>query len=199
MATARNLHTDAQWPINILTDGTVPLANQFMQIAPLDTMAFQNGAPFPVKIVFTSVFTTINPLQPRGNSGPLGGSAPLNTTINFTIYNANTGLKTGGPYAIQFGIGPLSITITAESTNPDPIAIPKGGQIQFNCTDVSYPILWQFANGQTANVWSPQPNPLVQGLNSPQRALAGATSQQLSYTLNPTKETHGGGTVNVGS
>ena len=195
MSTARrlHLHDDAQWPITIQPDGTVPAANQFMTIGSSDSIDFTNDAPFPVKIVFTSVFNTINPLPPRGNSGPQGGGNPLGTTINFTIYNASTGVQTGGPYAVQFGIGPLEIRITSLTPSPDPIAVPKGGEIQFT-TDAGYNINW------SANAWTPQPATLSQGLNSPpQKALPSANGQNLSYTLSLIQGTQGRGTVKIGT
>ena len=114
------------WQILISPGGTVPLAYQYMQIGSYDSISFRNTAGFPVNVVFTNVFPALNNLPNNGISGAQGGGASLNVTLNFAIINHNNGQQTGGPYAVQFGIGPLPISITGDDTNPDPVAIPKG-------------------------------------------------------------------------
>ena len=188
------------WPILISPGGTVPPANQFMQIGSYDSLSFRNTAGFPVDVVFTNVFPAISNLADNGNSGAQGGATALNVTLNYTIVNHNNGQTTGGPYAVQFGIGPLPITISALNTNPDPVAIPKGGRIQFNNNDgVTYTIKWAIG-GNPVTVWRPQPTTVTPNLNGQQTASAGATSQALTYTLTlKNMLTRGGGTVTVGS
>jgi type II secretory pathway component HofQ len=59
---------------------------------------------------------------------------------------------------------------------------------------------WTFANGQPANVWSPQPAQINQGLNiPPQTALAGGSGQSLNYTLLTGVAIRGKGTVKIGT
>jgi hypothetical protein len=201
MAAARPLANYALLTIPIQLGGTVPLANENMKLRPLDSINFHNGASFPVDIIFTNQFTSIYNLPMGTPSGAQGGATPLNLTLNYTIWNHNTGVQVAGPYSVQFGIGPLPIAITADNTNPDPVAIPKGGQIQFTNNDSApYTIKWYLAK-QPANVWSPQPGSINQRLNSPpQTALAGANGQSVTYTITlQGTETRGGGTVNVGS
>jgi hypothetical protein len=141
---ARPLPDAALLTITIQPGGTLPSANANQKLGPLDSVQFRNTAGFPVDIVMTNTLSSIQNLVQGGTSGAQGGSTPLNVTLNFTILNHNTGQPTGGPYSIQFGIGPLPITITADTPSPDPIAIPIGGQIQFTA-DGSYRVGWTFA------------------------------------------------------
>lgn len=193
---AKPLPELALWSVHIATGGVVS-SNGYIKIASQDTVSFYNGAAFPVNIVFTSNFSQITSLQPGQTSPAIGGS-PLNVTVDYTIYNANTGQATGGPYAIQFGMGPLVVHISNLNTAPGAIAVPAGGEIQFN-SDATYNITWKYSNGSPANVWSPQPTQLAAGLNAVQVALAGANGQSLTYTIAATQLTQGGGTVKVGS
>lgn len=196
---ARPLPDAALLTITIQPGGTVSSGNANQKLGPFDSVQFHNTAGFPVDIVMTNTLSSIQNLVQGTTSGPQGGSTPLNVTLNFTILNHNTGQPTGGPYSIQFGIGPLPITITAQTPSPDPIAIPLGGQIQFTA-DGSYAVGWAFGNGQPANVWSPQPSQISQGLNTPpQTALAGANGQTLTYTLLTDMAIRGKGTVKIGT
>jgi hypothetical protein len=194
---ARPLPDAATWPITIAPGGTVN-SNQYLKVNSLDGVSFHNSATFQVNIVFSSLFPPINNLQPNTTSPVLGGVNPLNVTVDYNVFNANSGQQTGGPYAVEFGNGPLTVTISALNTSPDPIAIPAGGEIAFN-SDAKYNITWKFANGQPANVWSPQPGQVSQGSNATQTALAGARGQTLTYTITAAAATHGSGTVKVGS
>jgi|1185.fasta_scaffold02018_2 hypothetical protein len=193
---AKPLPELALWTVHIASGGVVS-SNGYIKIASQDTVTFFNGAAFPVNIVFTSNFSQITHLQPGQTSPAIGGS-PLNITVDYTIYNANTGQPSGGPYAIEFGTGPLIVHISNLDTSPGAIAIPAGGEIQFN-SDATYNVTWKFANGSPANVWSPQPPQIATGVNQVQRALAGANGQSLVYTIAATLLTRGGGTVKVGS
>ncbi len=183
------------WQIQIAVGGTVS-SNGDIKILNSDSVSFRNNAGFPVNIVFTGVYSPINSLANGASESPNGGPG-LNTTINYNVYNANTGQKTGGPYAIEFGQGPLVITVSGLSTSPDPIAIPAGGQIEFNC-DVAYNIVWKFSNGQNANVWTPQLSRLPAG-STTLTALPGGNGQTVTYTISNVTNTRGGGTVGIGS
>ncbi len=193
---AKPLPDLALWTVHIATGGVVS-SNGYIKIASLDTVSFYNGAAFPVNIVFTSNFSQISSLAPGQTSPAIGGS-PLNVTVDYTIYNANTGQPTGGPYAVEFGTGPLVVHISNLNTTPGSIAVPAGGEIQFN-SDAVYNITWKYSNGSPANVWSPQPTQVAAGLNAVQVALAGANGQSLAYTIAASALTQGGGTVKVGS
>jgi|SRR5579872_19378 hypothetical protein len=187
----------ALWTVQVVNPGVVNV-NPTMKIAATDTVAFRNGCTFAINISFSSMFPAILNLQPGQTSSPIGGGT-LNTTVDYWIYNGSMPQKaTGGPYAIEFGTGPLIVSISGLDTSPGAIAIPSGGQIQFNC-DVQYSINWTFQNGQSANVWSPQQNPLPAGKSDVMTALPGANSQSLKYTITASLDTRGGGTVNVGS
>lgn len=194
---ARPLTDAVTWPVTIAAGGVVN-SNQYLKISALDGVSFHNSATFPVNIVFSSLFPPIDNLQPNATSPVLGGVNSLNVTVDYSVLNANNGLQTGGPYAVEFGNGPLTITISALNTSPDPIAIPAAGQIAFN-SDAKYNISWKLGNGQPANVWSPQPTQVTPGANAAQTAMAGAKGQTLTYTISAATETRGGGTVKVGS
>jgi len=184
-----------QYQIQIALGGTVS-SNGNIKITNSDSISFKNNAGFPVNIIFTAVYGPINGLPNGGTQAPNGGPG-LNTTINFSIYNANTGLKVSGPYYVEFGQGPLVVSIAGLNTNPDPIAVPALGQLQFNC-DAAYNIVWKFANGLNANVWTPTKTQLPAG-STTLTALSGATLQVLTYIITDASHTRGGGTVNVGS
>jgi hypothetical protein len=198
MATARAYPEAVLWTIQIQSGGTVPPANANMKLGPTDSISFHNGATFPVDIVFTNEFSSIYDLGIGVNSGPQGGSTSLNLTLNYTIWNHNTGQQVAGPYSVQFGIGPLPISIAALNTSPDPIAIPTGGQIAFN-SDARYDIVWKLNGVVTPGLWSPQPPTVSAGQNNPQTALAGANGNTVTYAITAAQGTHGGGTVNIGT
>ncbi len=195
---ARPLPDNALWTIQIQSGGTVPPANQNMKVGSLDSLSFHNGATFPVDITFTNEFSSIDNLGMGANSGVQGGSTSLNLTLNYRIWNHNTGKQVAGPYSVQFGIGPLPISITGLNTSPDPIAIPAGGQIAFD-SDTTYNIVWKLNNVVTPGLWSPQPSSVSAGQNNAQTALTGATGNTVTYTISSSPETHGGGTVNIGT
>ena len=197
MSAARHLPDNALWTIGIQSSGAVPSSEANMKIGSLDTVAFTNGATFPVDIVMTNTLTSITDLRQGANSGAQGGSTSLNVTLNYTIWNHNTGLQVAGPYSIQFGIGPLPISIESLETAPDPIAVPSGGQIRFTA-DVKYDIEWKI-NSVQANVWSPQPLTVSAGQNQAQTALPGANGKTLTYSISDATNTRGGGTVQVGT
>ena len=189
----------ALYEIQIQPNGTV-LTNNNLKVTNSDSIAFRNGAGFPVNIVFTTVFGPINNLAPNGTEVPNGGPA-LNTTVNYTIFNATTGAKTGGPYCVQFGTGPLIITIQSLNTSPDPISVPPGGEIQFVC-DGKYSIEWM-SNNAPVTAWTPQPLLLYANANpnpNPvQTALPAVYGQTITYRIGNATETRGGGTVGIGS
>jgi len=193
---AKPLPELALWTIDISPTGTVN-SNGYIKINALDSIAFHNGAPFPVNIVFTSNFNEISDLQPGADSAAEGGTSSLNVTIDYSIYNANTQKITGGPYAVQFGNGPLTVNISSLNTSPDPIAIPNGGQIAFN-SDEAYKIAWE-VGGQSATVWSPQPSKMSVGVNGTQTALPGGNGETVTYSITAPSNTQGGGTVHIGN
>lgn len=182
----------ANWLIQVVNPGVVN-ANKAIQIGPSDTISFHNGCTFPINVVFSAGgFGTVT-LQPGEDSSALGG-VNLNVTYDYWIEKGAT--VTGGPYAVQFGIGPLQVVIV--SATGGTVAIPNGGEIQFN-SDASYGISWTFGNGQPANVWSPQPTQIPQGQSAVMRALAGANGQSLNFALDSSVGVRGGGTVKVNS
>jgi hypothetical protein len=187
------------WTITIQAGGTVPSGSQNLQISPSDTIKFKNGASFPVNIHYTvPPLADTNNLAMGATSGATGGSSSnqLNVTVNYYVVNSNNTSQKSGPYSVQFGNGPLLITIDSSDTEPDPVTIAKGAKIQFFCVDNNYSINWT-----PSNIWSPEPTTLVRGMNIPaQTALAGAAGKSVTYTIAPSnRDTRGGGTVGVGS
>ena len=201
MATARPLYDAALWEIEIAVGGTVS-QNGYMKVGSLNSFKFKNNAGFPVNIVFQPTgtgFTNINNLANGLTSASQGGVATLNFTINYLIYDANVPtVPTGGPYAIQFGIGPLEISITDLTPNIDPIAVPNGGQIQFTSEDNTYNIGWTQNNQPINGAWSPQPGTIYPGINGTQTAQPVVNSKTVVYSLSNQQERRGGGTVNMG-
>src|SRR5258708_4525 len=124
---ARPLPGNALWTVTIQPGGTVSSAYANMKVSPTDTISFHNLAGFPVNIVFTNALSSITNLLQGASSGGKGGSTPLNLTLNYTIQNFNTSQPTGGPYSVQFGIGPLPITITTDPPSPDSSSLPPRG------------------------------------------------------------------------
>jgi hypothetical protein len=165
-----------------------------MTVASTDSIYFNNGSMFPVNIIFTNTLTNIDDLPMHANSP---SESAANVTVNYVIQNANTDQQTGGPYSVQFGIGALPISIASLNTNPDPIAVPAGGQIAFDA-DTEYDIIWEI-NGVGAHVWSPQPPTVSQGQNTPLTAQPGANGKTATYSIKDSSETHGGGTVSIGT
>jgi hypothetical protein len=192
MSAARPL-PEAVLEIVIQPGGTVSSGNANLKV-PSGSIYFNNSATFPVNIVFTNALTNISNLQPRASSASEGATT---VTVNYIVVNANTKLQTGGPYSVQFGIGPLPIEIEDETPDPDPTSVPQGGQIAFSA-DANYGIAWTI-NGQPANVWSPQPSTISEGQNSAQTALPGANGNSLTYTLSDSLGIRGGGTVKIGT
>jgi hypothetical protein len=192
MSAARPL-PEAGLEILIQPGGTVSSGNANLKVSS-GSIYFNNSATFPVNIVFTNALTNISNLQPRANSASEGATT---VTVNYVVVNANTKLQTGGPYSVQFGIGPLPIEIENVTSDPDPTTVPEGGQIAFSA-DAEYGISWTL-NGQSANVWSPQPSTIAEGQNSAQTALPGANGNSLTYTLSDRMGIRGGGTVKIGT
>ena len=195
MATARQLHQEALLDITIAVGGVVS-QNAYIKVGQLDSIEFTNNAGFPVDIVFTGTLTNITNLLNGRTSGSQGGNQPLNVTVNYVINNHNTGQQTGGPYAVQFGVGPLTVTITADNPSPDPIAVPAGGTLVFNA-DANYNIQWS-----QAGIWSPQPAQVNKGGGPPTNpimtAQPGANGLNVSYNFSP-RALPGRGTVKIGS
>ncbi len=192
---ANPIPVEALYQITIAPGGTVS-SNGYLKVTNQDSVTFHNTSGFAVNIVFTSAFGTISNLAQGATKAPTG-SSPSNTTINYKIVNASTGQQTGGPYSIEFGGGPMTVTVTNLNTSPDPIAVPPGGQVVFVC-DAKYNIVWK-SNGLPVTAWTPQPLQLQAGTNPTQTALPAVVNQVLAYTITNASETRGGGTVNVGS
>lgn len=195
MATARQLHQEALVDITIAVGGTVS-QNAYIKVGQLDSIEFTNNAGFPVDIIFTGTLTNISNLLNGKTSGPQGGNQALNVTVNYVVKNHNTGQQTGGPYAVQFGVGPLTVTMTSDSPSPDPIAVPAGGTLLFNA-DANYTIQWS-----QAGLWSPQPTQINQGGGPPTNpimtAQPGANGLNVTYNTSP-RALPGKGTVKIGS
>jgi hypothetical protein len=189
MATARVLPTAQVWDIAINANGQAQPPDA--QLSNADSFYFHNGASFPVTIQFSAVFSAIT-IQPGANSNSLQLPGAGNFTINYGVIDANTGQQTGGPYGLEFGSGPIGITIQGGSSSPGTVSIPFNGQIQFTA-DRNYTIQWS-----QANIFSI--SSLVQGVNPVAVAQSVPASTTVTYTLQPSAQgTRGGGTVKINS
>jgi hypothetical protein len=188
MATARVL-PEAQVEVIISPTGTVTTPDIGLPVG--GSFYFYNNAPFPVQISFTSTFNTIN-LAAGASSSPITAPGSANFTVNYGIRNNNNNQVTGGPYGIQFGNGPMAITIQGGDSTPGTISIPNGGSVQFT-SDAKYNINWS----QTGIFSITE---LVQGVNPVATAQSLPASTSVNYTLSPRLQgTRGGGTVKINS
>lgn len=204
MATASELLFQT-WLFNITTQGGASLPNE--KIANGDWIEFQNNAPFPVAITFTTssgtVFNNIPNIPGSGGRSIAQQALLSNVTVNYTITNLNSN-QVQGPYGIQVGPGnvanpaPLLIPITNGNppANEATISIPLGGWIKFNC-DQTYTIAWTPLSPKPFNT----PASLPQGMSAAYQAQGGNVGVVATYSLNSggVEGVQGGGTVRVGS
>ncbi len=194
MATAYEL-LNQTWLLNITIQGGATQPDE--KIANYDSIEFQNNAPFPVSITFTTtsgtVFNNISSIPASGGrSTPLQAQKP-NVTVNYSITNLNNPSQIQGPYGIEVGTGPMQISIQGGQPNPKTISIPPGGQIQFDNLDsasysVSFNPLNSFSNGT-----------IRPGMNSSLNGPTGNQVQVVTYSFPNADGTNGGGTVKVNS
>jgi len=203
MATASELLYQT-WLFNITLQGGASLPDE--KIANGDWIEFQNNAPFPVAITFTTssgtVFNNIPNIPSGGRSTPQQAQLS-NVTVDYSITDLNNN-QVQGPYGIQVGPGtatnpaPLLIPITNGNppANEAIISVPLGGWIKFNCDQI-YTIAWTPASPQPFNT----PPSLPQGLSGAYQAQSGNVALVATYSLNSggIKGVQGGGTVRVGS
>jgi hypothetical protein len=202
MATASELLYQT-WLFNITVQGGASLPDE--KIANGDWIEFQNNAPFPVSITFTTssgtVFSNIPNIPSGGRSTPQQAQLS-NVTVDYVITDLNNN-QSQGPYGIQVGPGtvanpaPLLIPITNANppANEVTISVPLGGWIKFNC-DQTYTITWTPVSPKPFNT----PASLPQGLSGAYQA-SGNVAMVATYSLNSggIEGVQGGGTVRVGS
>lgn len=196
MATAYEL-LNQTWLLNITLQGGASQADN--KIANYDSIEFQNNAPFPVAITFTTtsgtVFNNITSIPASGGRSTPQQAQKSNVTVNYTITNLNNPIQVQGPYGIEVGTGPMQINIQGGQPNPTTISIPGGGTIQFdNLDNVSYNVSWTPANSFHPTVYPIQP-----GMNPVQTGPSGNQAQTVTYSYPSTDGTNGTGTVKVNS
>jgi hypothetical protein len=196
MATAYEL-LNQTWLLNITLQGGASQADN--KIANYDSIEFQNNAPFPVAITFTTtsgtVFNNIASIPASGGRSTPQQAQKSNVTVNYTITNLNNPNQVQGPYGIEVGTGPMQINIQGGQPNPKTISIPSGGQIQFdNLDNVAYNVSWNPANSFNPNVYPVQP-----GMNPVQTGPSGNQAQTLTYGYPTLDGTNGTGTVKIAS
>ncbi len=194
MATAYEL-LNQTWLLNITLQGGASQADN--KIANYDSIEFQNNAPFPVAITFTTtsgtVFNNIASIPASGGRSTAQQAQKSNVTVNYTITNLNNPIQVQGPYGIAVGTGPMQINIQGGQANPTTISIPGGGEIQFdNLDSVTYNVFWtptnSFPNGS-----------ILPGMNAVQTGPGGNLAQSVTYTFPSADGTNGTGTVKVNS
>ncbi len=194
MATAYEL-LNQTWLLNITLQGGASQADN--KIANYDSIEFQNNAPFPVAITFTTtsgtVFNNITSIPASGGRSTPQQAQKSNVTVNYTITNLNNPIQVQGPYGIEVGTGPMQINIQGGQPNPTTISIPGGGEIQFdNLDSVTYNVSWtptnSFPNGS-----------ILPGMNAVQTGPGGNLAQSVTYTFPSADGTNGTGTVKVNS
>lgn len=194
MATAYEL-LNQTWLLYITVQGGATQPD--LKIANYDSIEFQNNAPFPVSITFTTtsgtVFNNIPSIPASGGRSTSQQAQKPNTTVNYTITNLNNPNQVQGPYGIEVGTGPMQINIQGGQPNPATISIPGGGTIQFDNQDsVAYNVSWTPANSFNPNVYPIQP-----GMNPVQTGPSGNQAQSVTYSYPTLDGTNGGGTVHI--
>ncbi len=166
------------WLLNITVQGGASQPDN--KIANGDWIEFQNNAPFPVSITFTTtsgtVFNNIPSIPASGGRSTPQQVQKSNVTVNYTITS-----------------GPMQINIQGGQPNPKTISIPPAGQIQFDNLDsvtynVSFNPVNSFPNG-----------PVQPGMNSVQTGPSGNQAQTITYSFPSADGTNGTGTVKVNS
>jgi hypothetical protein len=187
---------DVLYDVSITDNASTPVSGYLnIVMASTDSIEFTNNTTYPVSITFTTtsgnVLSSIASLGPGATSA---GQSPQinNVTVNYTITNLNAN-KTSTPSGVQVGVGALRINILAANTNPDPVSIPRSGQIQFH-PDVSYQITFTPPNAFTPTISSISPT------SSPVLTATNLTSQA-TYTIKGGGfgDSNGKGTVKIGS
>jgi hypothetical protein len=162
-----------------------------------DTLSFYNGTPYPVSIHFICangpVFNDIVNLPRNTWSTP---QRPQKTQIT-TDYDINSSvLGSHGPYSVEVTINPQNpapLLIEVEGSTPydDELAIPVNGWIQCNL-DVQYEIAWNPVGVFPSGTYGP-------GLTPAWQAATGNQVLTATYTITPTNNTPGHGTVKINS
>jgi hypothetical protein len=187
---------DVLYDVSITDNASTPVSGYLNIVMGLtDSIEFTNQTTYPVSITFTTtsgnVLSSIATL-PAGSTSAAQSPQMNNVTVNYTITNLTAG-KTSTPCGVQVGVGALRINILAANTNPDPVSIPRSGQIQFH-PDVSYQITFTPPNAftPTINSISPPSSPVLTATNLAPLA---------TYTIKGggPKDSNGKGTVKIGS
>ncbi len=195
MATAR-VFTAADQPVNINPQGQANPAGCLIENG--QNVTFTNNSGSTISILFAqtaiskqTVFNDINNLAPGSNHT----EAPLvrDITVN---YNVSMDGRTGKPFAIEVGAGPLEISVTDTKPTPKVGAIPPNGEIQFTATDFQCDITW--LDGDPLN---PQLNNVFVGQsNNPVVHEHGNVVKDFRYELTKSSQLNpvdGGGTIKV--
>jgi hypothetical protein len=162
-----------------------------------DTLRFYNGTPYPVTIQFICangpVFNEIKNLARNTWSTP---QSPLKTQITTNYEIVSSVLGTHGPYSVEVTLNtqnPAPLLIEVESSNPDEdeVAIPINGWIQCDL-DVQYEIEWSPVGVFPSGTYGP-------GLTPAWQAATGNQDSVATYTITPTNNTPGHGTVKINS
>ena len=193
------------WDLPIIGNAQNPQIPQSqypdIKILNTDSIEFTNNTTYPVSIAFTragggssgnAVFTDIGSLAAGASSAQQSPISGINNlTVNYTITNLNNG-QTSTPCGVQIGTGPLRINILASQTNPDPVSIPDGGQIQFH-PDVSYQLTFTPPNA------FPNAPASISPTNSPALTATNVTTKATYSLTEKIAGTQGKGTVHIGS
>ena len=138
--------------ITILAAGVA--SPQGVILAASTQIQFNNQSGQPVTITYTangSQGVNNNLFPPVTNPLPNGASSAVLTPIyangamNYTV-TPSPGIA-AGPYAIQLGQGYMIVTVSNNTTNPSPVAIPYGGNLQvFSADSKQYNLGWGVTN-----------------------------------------------------
>ena len=163
----------------------------------IDTLIFYNASPYTVSIHFICangpVFGDITNLAKNTTSTAV---RPQKNQITTDYQISSSGFPTQGPYSVEVAsnpnvAAPLLIKVTASTPGQSEVAIPINGWIQFDL-DVQYDISWDPVGVFPAGTYGP-------GLTPAWRAQSGNAAEFATYTLTPTNNVPGHGTVHINS
>jgi hypothetical protein len=192
--------------INITASGASPKAC-IIQGSQQQAVTFTNNSGSSITITFEEnpiceqIFTDVENLSPTApNNSATQTPLIADGTVN---YNVTIGGTTSELYAIQVGVGPMYIEIATANagiiTNPSPVVVPVGGNLEMISTDFDYTVKWS-----PLDPFSPAIGEVYVGAgnNTPSQDNQSNIVQDYTYTLTkaPVGTTgSGGGTVKIKS
>jgi hypothetical protein len=189
--------------VTISVDSTFTPTPQGKILNPGDTLMFQNNSGSDITIEWDNLPN--NP--PLGanfsvsNGSSDGIAMPNNNAAgNYHIYSG--GVSKSGPWPIQVGSGCMYISVTYNGTSgqgdctPEPVSVPKGGNLEMFSTDYTYNVGWRNVTAPPFGI-----SRIVSGSSNNNAQTQTGNAGDYSYTVSKVSPAlgvgSGGGTVKV--